>query len=129
MPQSLLATGFPFRVPHLMKEHLSLFTELLSKCADIRRPGAAAVDLCYTAAGVFDGFWEFDLFPWDVAAGGLVIKEAGGLVTGLDGSGDYMTTGDILAGNQTIFEELSETVKRNLRHLQMPRPVDKGPSR
>ncbi len=129
LAQSLLATGFPFRVPHLMNEHFALFADLLSRCADIRRPGAAAVDLCYTALGVFDGFWELDLYPWDVAAGGLIIKEAGGKVSGFQGGEDYLTNGDIVAGNEMIFGDLSEAILKHFQHLPLPRPVDKSPGR
>ncbi len=127
--QSLLGTGFPFKVPHLLNHHLEIFSNILSKCADVRRPGAAAVDLCYTAMGVYDGFWEFDLFPWDVAAGSLMIMEAGGIVSGITGELDYTTTGDILTANPRIYNELLGITKSKLANLLLPRPIDKGPKR
>ncbi len=127
--QSLLGTGFPFRVPHLLDQHLDIFNLILSKCADVRRPGAAAVDLCYAAMGIYDGFWEFDLFPWDVAAGSLIIAEAGGIVSGICGEDDFLTTGDILTANPRIYSELLDLISTSLSGLTLPRPIDKGPLR
>lgn len=124
--EALLGTGFPFRVKHIRDQHFALFNDLFGRCADIRRPGAAAMDLCYTALGVYDGFWELDLSPWDVAAGGLIITEAGGRVSNFQGGNDYITSGDIVAGKPGIFEELLRTVTE---HFPQPRQVDKSPRR
>ena len=121
---SLLATGFPFRTRDLADKYIALFGDILSRCGDVRRAGAVAIDLSYLAGGIFDGFWELDLGPWDVAAGGLIITEAGGRVANFQGGSDYLTTGDIIAGNPTIFDELVRTIKR---YFPVPREVDKAP--
>ncbi len=121
--ESLLATGFPFRTRELAGQYLKLFGDILPRCADVRRAGAVAIDLCYTAAGIFDGFCELDLAPWDIAAGALIIKEAGGQVSNFQGGEDFLTTGDIVATNQSIFGELIETVRR---YFPAPRSVDKA---
>jgi myo-inositol-1(or 4)-monophosphatase len=126
LSEALLGTGFPFRIKHLRGKYVKLFGNLLGRCADVRRPGAVAVDLCYTAMGIFDGFWELDLSPWDVAAGGLIIKEAGGLISNFQGGADYLTTGDIVAGNRLLFNELQTTVRE---FFPDTRPVNKSPSR
>ena len=83
-----------------------MFKELSQKTAGIRRPGAAALDLAYVAAGRLDGFWEMGLSPWDMAAGVLLIQEAGGLVSDLSGEGNYLTTGNVVAGTPKIFGQL-----------------------
>ena len=83
-----------------------MFKELTQKTAGIRRPGAAALDLAYVAAGRFDGFWEMGLSPWDMAAGALLIQEAGGLVSDLSGEANYLTTGNLVAGTPKIFGQL-----------------------
>lgn len=129
LSHSLLGTGFPFRVPELHEQYHRIFKLLLSKCADMRRPGSAAVDLCYTAMGIYDGFWEFDLYPWDTAAGSIIIREAGGCVSAIDGSDDFLTFGDILTANPAIYKELLTLIKENLVDGTFPRQIDKGPLR
>ena len=121
---SLLATGFPFRCREMTDRYVDLFREIFLQCAGVRRAGAVAVDLCYTAAGIFDGFWELDLAPWDIAAGSLIISEAGGCVGDFQGGESYLTTGDITAGNPAIYAKLIEIVKK---HFPTPRLVDKSP--
>ena len=74
----------------------------------VRRPGAAALDLCYVAAGRLDGFWETGLAPWDLAAGSLIIREAGGIMSGLDGSENFMDTGHVLCGTPKIYAGLAK---------------------
>jgi len=123
LAESLLGTGFPFRIRKLHGEYIDLFKELLGRCADVRRPGAVAVDLCYTAMGVFDGFWELDLSPWDLAAGRLIVEEAGGKVSNFQGEHDILTSGDIVAGNPRIFKDLQESVTR---FFPTHRAVDKA---
>jgi myo-inositol-1(or 4)-monophosphatase len=81
-----------------------------SKTAGVRRAGAAALDLAYVAAGRLDGFWETGLSSWDMAAGALLIQEAGGLVADLDGESDYLESGRIVAGNPKIFAQLLQTL-------------------
>lgn len=117
---SLLATGIPFgdaTLPHV-DAYLSCTKELLEKnTAGIRRLGAASLDLAYLAAGRFDGFYEIDLKPWDIAAGVLIVREAGGLVSDLSGGDNYMESGNILCGNPRVFKEMLPIVRRNLGHL------------
>ncbi len=100
---SLLVTGFPYNDK---KINLPYFALMLSKSQAVRRLGSAALDLCYTAAGRFDGYWEFGLKPWDIAAGALIIKEAGGLVTDTSGNLLDLFGADILATNKNIHKEM-----------------------
>ncbi|MEA2581130.1 MAG: monophosphatase [Actinomycetota bacterium] len=103
--RAVVGTGFPFRHPDRLPRYLRAFAAALERFEDLRRPGAASLDLAWTAAGVFDGFFELGLAPWDVAAGGLLIREAGGTVTDWNG-GDGWLGGDILAGPPPIHAEL-----------------------
>jgi myo-inositol-1(or 4)-monophosphatase len=107
----LIGTGFPFRDGAAFDEYIVQIRNLMPKCAGLRRPGAAALDLAYVAAGYFDGFWEMKLNQWDMAAGALLIQEAGGLVTGIDGEDTYMDSGSIVAGTPKIFPELLKTLQ------------------
>jgi len=84
----------------------------MRKSAGIRRPGSAALDLAYVAAGRYDGFWELGLKPWDMAAGTLLIQEAGGLVSDLEGNNQFLETGSVVAGNPKIFAQLLSLVSR-----------------
>ena len=104
--ESLIGTGFPFRQFDHVDAYLAMFRELTQKTAGIRRPGSAALDLAWLACGRIDGFWEMGLSPWDMAAGVLLIQEAGGLVSDLAGESDYMTTGNVVAGTPKIFTQL-----------------------
>jgi myo-inositol-1(or 4)-monophosphatase len=106
---ALLSTGFPFRNVALAQRYLPTFEALIGKCAGIRRTGSAALDLAYVASGRLDGFWEFGLHPWDIAGGSLIIKEAGGLISDLQGGEDYMKQGDVVAGTPKIFKALLQT--------------------
>ena len=94
----------------LAKRYLPTFEALFGKCAGVRRTGSAALDLAYVASGRLDGFWEFGLRPWDIAAGCLLIQEAGGLVSDLQGGEDYMRQGDIVAGTPKVFKSLLQTL-------------------
>lgn len=113
LEHSLLATGFPFRSKELLDEYLTLFKNLFFKVSGIRRAGSAALDLAYVACGRVDGFFELGLNPWDVAAGSIIISEAGGIVSDFRGTEDYLLSGNILAGSsETIHRELlNESVK------------------
>ncbi len=104
--EALIGTGFPFRQFDHVDAYLAMFKELTQKTAGIRRPGAASLDLAYVAAGRLDGFWEMGLSPWDMAAGVLLIQEAGGLVSDLSGEANYLTTGNVVAGTPKIFGQL-----------------------
>ena len=99
---SLIGTGFPFRTPHLLPRYLRHFTAISAVTAGIRRAGSAALDLVDVARGRFEGFWELDLAAWDVAAGTLIVREAGGVVTDLAGSPEVVCQGSKVAGNPAV---------------------------
>jgi myo-inositol-1(or 4)-monophosphatase len=105
--QAVVGTGFPFRRKDRLPRYLGAMSAALERFEDLRRPGAACLDLAWTACGVFDGFFELGLAAWDVAAGGLLIREAGGVVTDWDGGRDFLG-GDILAGSPGVHEQLLE---------------------
>lgn len=111
LADALIGTGFPYRQFSNVDTYLAIFKELTQKTAGLRRPGAASLDLAYVAAGRLDGFWEFGLSPWDMAAGSLLISEAGGLVSDLSGESDYLTTGNIIAGTPKVFPPLMQVVQ------------------
>ena len=108
---SLLGTGFPFRGDYDLDTYLETIRALVPRSAGIRRAGAAALDLAYVAAGRLDGFWEFGLEPWDMAAGVLLIREAGGLTTDADGDEHYMESGNIVTGSPRVLRELVKVIK------------------
>lgn len=110
MHECLLTTGFPYRSFDNMAGYLATMEKLMRESRGIRRPGSASVDLAYVAAGVFDGFFESGLEPWDVAAGVLLIKEAGGKCSDFHGNGEAIFAGQILASNGLIHEQLVESV-------------------
>jgi myo-inositol-1(or 4)-monophosphatase len=105
--EAVVATGFPFRYKHRLPEYRRVLLPALAAFEDLRRAGAASLDLAWTAAGVFDGFFELGLSPWDVAAGALLIEEAGGVVTDWTGGGDYLS-GDVLAGSPGVHQALRD---------------------
>jgi myo-inositol-1(or 4)-monophosphatase len=104
---ALIGTGFPFRSnTRWMKTYLAMLGSVMETTAGVRRPGSAALDLCYVAAGRLDGFFEFGLEVWDIAAGSLLIQEAGGMVSNLTGKGSHLASGDVLAGNPKVHDAL-----------------------
>jgi len=103
LDDALIGTGFPFREVDKIDEYLRMFKNVTCTSSGIRRPGAAALDLAWVAAGRIDGFWELGLSPWDMAAGALLIREAGGLVGDLAGEERYMASGNIVATNAKLF--------------------------
>jgi len=111
LPRSLLCTGFPYDVHEHADFYLRYFRQFITKCFAIRRPGSAAIDLSYLAAGRFDGFWEFKLHAWDVAAASLLITEAGGKVTDLQGRPFSIYSEVILASNGLVHEEMLEAIR------------------
>jgi myo-inositol-1(or 4)-monophosphatase len=102
----LIGTGFPFRRGEHVDTYLRMMRTMIVETAGLRRPGAAALDLAYVAAGYYDGFWEIGLNPWDVAAGSLLILEAGGLVGDFAGEAGYLYGGQIIAANPRIFAQM-----------------------
>ena len=91
-----------------------ILEEIVKKTAGIRRPGSAALDLAYVAAGWFDGFWEIDLSTWDVAAGGLIVSEAGGMVSDFDEKNNWLLTGNIVATNPKIYDPLIKIIQQHI---------------
>jgi len=114
---SLLGTGFPFRQQQYLDAYMQMFKALFPDSAGIRRAGAASLDLAYVASGRLDGFWELGLSEWDMAAGALLIKEAGGITTNFRGSDNYLETGNIIAGTPKIHHAI-------LREIQAYIPED-----
>jgi myo-inositol-1(or 4)-monophosphatase len=117
MAYSMLASGFPWRSKQYVDQYLTCFKDLFLEAAGIRRMGSAALDLAYTACGRFDGFWEIKLGPWDVAAGILLVKEAGGIVTDFHGGKQYLKTGNVVAGNRIIHNHILKEVRAHLSHI------------
>lgn len=103
---SLLATGFPFKMKHIMPEYQAVFNKFFTQAADIRRMGSAALDLAYVAAGRYDGFWEAGLKPWDIAAGDLIVREAGGMVTDFGGGMNHYQSGNIVAASPKALQAM-----------------------
>ncbi|MDE2195624.1 MAG: inositol monophosphatase [Gammaproteobacteria bacterium] len=112
---ALIGTGFPFRENHNIDLYMKMFEAVVRKTAGVRRAGSAALDLAYVAAGRMDGFWEMGLKPWDIAAGMLLIQEAGGMTGHFDGTPGFPEDGNILAGGEKIFQALAEEFKPFLR--------------
>jgi myo-inositol-1(or 4)-monophosphatase len=110
LPGALLATGFPFKAHALLDPYLAIFRDLFLRCKAIRRPGAAALDLAYTACGLFDGFFEFQLSAWDIAAGAVLVEEAGGVISDMDGGPDYLESGNVICGSPGVHREVLEVV-------------------
>jgi myo-inositol-1(or 4)-monophosphatase len=108
---ALIGTGYPFKVLDLMPAYLRQFTTILQRTSGIRRAGAASLDFVDIALGRFDGFWELYLAPWDVAAGALIVREAGGVVTDLEGGGEIVRHGAFVAGNRVIHGWLMELLQ------------------
>jgi myo-inositol-1(or 4)-monophosphatase len=105
---ALIGTGFPFKHPELLPAYQQQFARVMLSTSGIRRAGSAALDLADVAAGRFDGFWEQSLAPWDVAAGILLVREAGGVVTDLQGRDWAVGHGSVVAGNPAIHAWLRE---------------------
>lgn len=108
--ESLIGTGFPYYDYHLLDQYLALFKHLMQHSRGLRRPGSAATDLAYVAAGRFDGFYEYSLSPWDVAAGVLLVREAGGIVSNFTNGDDAIFVKEIIADNSKIHNELFDLV-------------------
>ncbi len=111
--RAVIATGFPFKSKNYLPQYLLCFEDVFLGCSGMRRCGSAAIDLCYTAMGRFEGFWELGLSRWDMAAGSLLIKEAGGMVTDFQGGEGYLESGFIMAGNASVHGELLKIIKNH----------------
>ena len=125
---AFLATGYPFRAIAALDLYLAAFREVFQHARGLRRCGSAALDLAWTAAGVFDGFFEFRLSPWDLAAGALLVEEAGGRVSDLDGGSDYWTGGNVVAGNPAVWSELRAAVARHATEARLNEADPVGPA-
>ncbi|HPR63025.1 MAG TPA: inositol monophosphatase family protein [Thermoanaerobaculia bacterium] len=106
LSMGFIATGFPFRHREKLDRYLSIFHSVFLQSRELRRTGSAALDLALVASGVFHGFFEFSLSPWDIAAGTLLVREAGGIVTDFEGGPDFMESGDIVAASPDIHQLL-----------------------
>jgi myo-inositol-1(or 4)-monophosphatase len=118
LEECLIGTGFAYR--HTDKTAAlpgNIFKTILPICGDIRRAGAASLDLAYVACGRLDGFWELGLRIWDIAAGVLIVKEAGGIVCDPEGGEDYLKTGNVVAANPVIIRQFLKTIKPQLESL------------
>ena len=111
---TIIGTGFPFKVKHYKEAYLNIFSEVFDEAADLRRAGSAALDLAYVATGRLDGFFEIGLKPWDTAAGELLVKEAGGIVTDFTGGHGYITSGNIVAGSPKVVKSLLSKIRPHL---------------
>ncbi len=118
LDESLIGTGFPFRDLDTLETYVAMFKDMTQKTAGLRRPGAACLDLAYVAAGRLDGFFEIVLMPWDIAAGSLLITEAGGLIGNFKGDSDYLFAENVIAGSPKIFGQLVTQMSR----YQLPEP-------
>ena len=112
LEHSLIATGFPFRNKQMLDKYMTIFSKLFPHCSDMRRAGSAALDLAYVAAGRFDGFWEFGLSEWDTAAGSLLVKEAGGMISDIKGNPNYQQSDSILAANPKAFKAMLKVINQ-----------------
>ena len=113
--KSLLSTGFPYDRKVSEKNNLDYFHDLLMAAQEVRRDGSAALDLCYVASGRFDGFWELKLKPWDVAAGSLIVREAGGVISDFSGTRFSILDDEILATNGRIHPHMLETLRKSVK--------------
>ena len=114
LEECLIGTGLPFRDLTHIDAYFAILRDIVPRVTGIRRPGSAALDLAYVAAGRYDGFWEMGLAPWDMAAGCLLITEAGGLVGDLEGNGTHLESGQIIAGNPKVFAQLLQVITPHL---------------
>ena len=118
LENALIGTGFPYRqADSELGPYLSMLGKVLKNTSGVRRPGAAALDLCYVACGRLDAFWETGLQPWDMAAGTLIIREAGGMISALDGGENHLETGHVLTGTPKIYRDLAKLCAREIKAI------------
>jgi myo-inositol-1(or 4)-monophosphatase len=120
---SFLATGFPFRAQKFVKTYVAIFEDIISIAKGVRRAGSAALDLAYTAAGTFDGFFEMHLSPWDVAAGSLLVTEAGGVVSDFSGGQRWLERGNIVGAPPAVHEELVRMINEHVHEDELDRGI------
>ncbi len=113
---SLIATGFPYRIKDIIDPYLLVFKDFFMHATGIRRGGSACIDLAYTAEGIFGGFFEYALSPWDMAAGALLVEEAGGRVTDFKGNDHYLKTGSIIAASKGIHHEMLTIIQKTFKN-------------
>lgn len=113
LSDSLLATGFPTYDMSFLDRYMAIFKEMITSTSGQRRAGSAALDLAYVAAGMIDGYWEFNLKPWDMAAGYLLVKEAGGLICDFDGGQNMMESGNIIAANPKMISQILKIIQNH----------------
>jgi myo-inositol-1(or 4)-monophosphatase len=118
---SFLATGFPFRAQEYVSVYVRIFEDVIRLAKGVRRAGSAAIDLAYTAAGIFDGFFEIHLAPWDVAAGSLLVREAGGVITDFSGGDRWFERGNIVGAPRGIHRDLIALIGRHVSEDQLER--------
>ncbi|ALZ75978.1 inositol-1-monophosphatase [Rheinheimera sp. F8] len=116
---TILATGFPFKQKHHLDAYTETFKTFFTTAADVRRSGSAALDLAYVAAGRLDGFWEIGLKPWDIAAGELIVREAGGLVSDFVGGNNQLKSGNVVAGNPKVLAAMLKGMRPHLTESLM----------
>lgn len=116
---SFVATGFPFRAQEYVAPYVAIFTDVIRSSKGVRRAGSAALDLAYTAASIFDGFFEMHLAPWDVAAGALLVTEAGGVVTDFSGGQRWLERGNIVGASAGVHRELLQVMERHVTEEQL----------
>ena len=116
LEHALIGTGFPYRDSNIpLPPYMNMLETVLTHTSGVRRAGAAALDLCYVAAGRLDAFWETGLKKWDLAAGTLIIREAGGIISGMDGSEDFLDTGHVLTGTPKIYSALAKLLAADIK--------------
>jgi len=118
LSECLIATGFPFKAKHLLRPYINSFEDIFRSCIGIRRMGAAAIDIAYVAAGRFGGFWELGLSPWDLAAGSVLIKEAGGRISDFWDSSDYLFKNYLIVSNGRVHKQMGEIIRRHFPEYQ-----------
>ena len=114
LEHALLATGIPYREFDYVDSYMQSLRYFMMNTAGIRRAGSAALDLAYTACGRVDGYWEFNLRPWDIAAGALIVREAGGIVTDFAGGENYLKSGNILTANPYLIRDMAKVIARTI---------------
>lgn len=128
LSNALISTGFPYRPGDDVQTYMSMFTEVMTSCAGIRRPGSAALDLAYLAAGYTDGFFETGLSPWDIAAGSLLVTEAGGLVGNFTGNAEnFLEQAELMAGNPKVYAQLVPMLGKYSKHNTLEQNTSEAP--